>query len=118
TEWVISELRKGRMVAPDKFMDLQNMIPQVNAAYLVARRTGAPERVQEMFRQWLLLAQQEQEELMAEAQARVQEAAVAQPGQRIPLGNIAETGLPGVLPPTADTDDTLLPGLVNALGAG
>ena len=104
-EWVVEQLGKGEYVAPDAFMDLTLTLDRVISALLDAIRLGAPEDVTESMRQWV-----------EEAQILMQ----PPPGLPLPAegelpaeGNIADTGLPGVLDPTrVDTGETIAPGLL------
>lgn len=119
THWVINEIANERWVQPDSFMDLPLTLQLVNAAYLNAmmagnRETGAgvaPPRVLEMYRQFLKFADDKLKELnqpTPEEMELMRQQQVAD----TPAGNVAETGLPGVLPQGADAAETQLAGLI------
>lgn len=55
-EWVIDRLQEGYYDAPEPFQDLSLGVQRVTAAYLDARRKGAPREVQENFRTWIIQA--------------------------------------------------------------
>lgn len=105
-EWVVEKLLDGDYVAPDSFMDLVLTLDRVISAMLTAVRGKAPDDVVEGMRMWI-----------EEAQLMLQEAQAAQMAAMAPEipseGNMANSGLPGVLDPTqADTSETMVPGLV------
>lgn len=85
-DWSIAEVLEGRDVSPpDAFQNLQLGIERFRAAYLVAKRDGAPGGIQENLRAWIQVASSTL-------------AAAAQPPAPPPG---AEAAAPGESPPAA-----------------
>jgi len=102
-EWVIAELSRGNFPAPEPFQDLQLGISRVTAAYLDARRAGAPEDILEGFRQWIQLA----ERLIPKPEPPPTLA----PGGGMPADPTMGAPQP-MLPPAAAMEAGALPGLL------
>lgn len=101
-EWTIDRLQVGDYNPPEPFQDLALSLERVTAAYLDARRKGAPEDILEGFRQWI----QQASEMLAPPQPPADalpvpgvDAAPAGPAAGLAdLGSDAftETALPGL----------------------
>jgi hypothetical protein len=116
TEWLIGRWAKGEYVVPDPFMDLAQLLERGTAAYLDYQRLGAPEKILELFREGLLEAQRLMQMAAPQPPTLSPEEAAAAAGQVLPEGNVAESGLPGLVDPTqADTGETMLPGLTGSI---
>lgn len=97
-EWVVEELSKGELPMPEPFQDLPLCIDRVRAAYLDARRGGAPEEILEGFRQWVTLAERLLPKPEPQPTLGPDPMAAAQPG--LPLAAAMEAGaLPSMLMP-------------------
>lgn len=114
-EWTIEELSEGRWHQPEVFQDLARGIEKITAAYLIAKRTTKGDMKERdtamnMYRQWIQYADRT---LNPPELAMPPGAGVG----TVPEGNMAETGLPGIVDPRlGDTGETFLPGLEQSLG--
>jgi hypothetical protein len=107
-DWTIEELSHGRWPPIEGFSDLVLVIERATAAYLRAKRTGAPEDIQEGFRQWIHLA--EQQIRPPPPQTMGADPAAMQPQMMDPM--MAGAAPQPILPPSAAMDAGALPGLL------
>ncbi len=98
-EWLIGKLSNGEYYAPEAFQDLALGLELVTAAYLDARRLGAPESILQLFRDWVGAADKEMKK-GSQAQAAMA-AAQAPPMDPMMAGMDPAMGMapPGAMPP-------------------
>ena len=83
-EAVVENLLDGKFETPEPFQNLSMGVVRVQAAYLNARRAGAPEDILEGFRQWM-----EQAKLMLDAAVPPPAPAPAMPAMPPEMGPLA-----------------------------
>lgn len=91
----IEELYDGKWSAPEPFMALDLGLERMQSAYLLARRAGAPEKILENIRRWMVLA-----DVMNKAKTQAGPAAPGMAAVPFQAGVAAPAGIVGGPPGT------------------